>query len=101
MQARVLRARVGEDAAGTNWGGNPLRSNTARVRDYDNFIGQGVEGTIDLSGLDVSWAMWHNVWLDLKFLHRKKRGMQVSGKQSSSIFSAGIRMNLWNPNLDF
>ncbi len=101
LQARYLHAIAGENSSTENWGGNPLLDYDTRVQDYGNEIGQGVKATINLIGLDASWALWHNLWADLRFLYRGKDSNDPARNQDTKVISAGIRMNIWNPNLDF
>ena len=99
--ARLMRGRTGDDTATENWGTNPLLDYTSRVRDYGNKIGQGVGATINLVGLDVSWMLYHNLYVDAKVLLRKKDSVEDARDQSTKLFGVGLRMNIWHPNLDF
>jgi len=101
LQARFIHAYIGENTPTANWGGNPLLDYNTRVQDYGNEIGQGVAGKIDLLGLDASWTLWHNVFVDFKFLYRKKDSDDDSRDGSARVFGAGLRVNMWNPNMDF
>ncbi len=101
LQARLIHARIGDNTPAENWGSNPLLGYDTRVKDYGNEIGQGIAATIDLFGLDASWALWHNVWVDFKFLYRKKDSTDDARDLSTQVFGFGFRMNIWNPNLDF
>ncbi len=101
LQARFIHAQIGDNTPTENWGGNPLLDYNTRVQDYDNEIGQGVAARIDLFGLDASWALWHNVFVDIKFLHRKKASDDAAREASTQVFGAGLRINMWNPNMDF
>ena len=99
--ARLMRGRTGDDTATENWGTNPLLDYTSRVQDYGNKIGQGVGATINLVGLDVSWMLYHNLYVDAKVLLRKKDSVEDARDQSTKLFGVGLRMNIWHPNLDF
>ena len=101
LQARFIHARLGDNTPIQNWGSNPLLNYDTRVQDFGNEIGQGIPATIDLLGLDASWALWHNVFLDIKLLYRKKDSDDNSRDRTTQVFGAGIRMNIWNQNLDF
>jgi len=101
LQARLIHARTGDNIPTRNWGTNPLLDYNTRVQDYENEIGQGVAAKIDLFGLDASWALWHNVFVDVKFLYRKKDSEDNARDFSTKVFGAGIRINMWNPNMDF
>ena len=72
LEGRFIRAKFGEDGAGKNWGGNLLKSHESREQDYGNEIGQGITATTHLLGLDVSYMLAHNVFIDLHYFYRKK-----------------------------
>lgn len=101
LQARAIRMNVGENSPTENWGANPLLDYDARVQDYDNRIGQGVSANIDLVGVDLSWQLWHNAFVDLQFLYRKKDSRDDWRDLRSRVFGVGFRMNIWNPRHDF
>ena len=101
LQARLLHARTGDNTPTENWGSNPLLDYDTRVQDYGNEIGQGVAARINLLGLDASWSLWHNMFVDVKYLYRKKDSDDDNRDLSTQVFSAGIRLNMWNSNLDF
>lgn len=101
LTARMMRARTGENPDGENWGGNPLLSNGTRVADYGNFIGQGATATVGLAGLDASWSLYHNLYLDARFLLRRKDSVDGLRDLTTQLFSFGVRWNVWNQNLDF
>lgn len=101
FEARIMHAKTGDDTATENWGTNPLLNYTSRVKDYGNEIGQGVGATIDLVGLNASWMLYHNLYIDAKVLFRKKNSVDDARDQSTKLFGLGLRMNVWQPNLDF
>ncbi|MBX2890250.1 MAG: hypothetical protein KF734_04935 [Saprospiraceae bacterium] len=99
--ARYIHAKTGDNTSTENWGANPMISNQNRVLDYGNFTGQGVAANIDIFGFDASWMMYHNLFVDFKFLYRKKDSADDDRDLKTQIFGLGLRMNLWNANLDF
>ncbi|MDO8365271.1 MAG: hypothetical protein Q7T20_00650 [Saprospiraceae bacterium] len=101
LQARFIHVRMGENTPSENWGSNPLLDYNTRQQDYGNEIGQGVAARVNLIGFDASWTLWHNVFADFKLLYRKKDSDDNSRDLSTQILSAGVRMNMWNPNMDF
>lgn len=101
LQGRMIHAMTGENSLTENWGSDPLLSYDSRVQDYGNKIGQGLKSELWLLGLDASWSLWHNLFLDLKYLYRQKDSRDTAQTSSTQVFSAGIRLNLWNQNLDF
>ena len=101
LTGRLIYAQTGENTATENWGANPLLSNTSRMGDYGHSTGQGVGATIVLAGLDVSWELYHNLYLDLRLLLRTKDSTDNTRDLKTQLFSLGVRMNIWNPRLDF
>lgn len=101
FQARIIHSRIGENTAASNWGGDPLLNYNSRVQDYGNWIGQGIKARINLLGLDATWAFGHNLFMDLKFIYRKKDSEDDARDVNTPLFSTGFRMNMWAPNLDF
>ncbi|GAB4497627.1 MAG: hypothetical protein OHK0019_31580 [Saprospiraceae bacterium] len=101
LTARYMHANVGENTATENWGANPLLSYQNRVQDYGNETGQGVAATIDIFGLDASWMLFHNLFVDVKFLLRRKNSADDDKDLNTNVFGFGLRMNIWNENLDF
>ncbi len=101
LTARYMHADVGENTATENWGANPLLSYQNRVQDYGNETGQGVAATIDIFGVDASWMLFHNLFVDVKFLLRRKNSADDARDMKTSLWGIGLRMNIWNENLDF
>ena len=101
LAARFIHANLGENTATENWGALPLLSYTGRLQEYGNATGQGVAATLNTAGLDASWQLYHNLYVDLKVLFRHKNSMDEARDFNSKIFAMGIRMNMWPGNLDF
>ncbi len=101
LNARVFKTRLGEDTATENWGADPLRANRDRVQDYGNFIGQGVRADLTAAGLDASWRLYHNLFIDLNVLWRRKDSRDDTLDEETFIFGGGIRLNIWNQHPDF
>ncbi|MDX2133875.1 MAG: hypothetical protein SFV52_03790 [Saprospiraceae bacterium] len=98
---RLMYAKVGDDPPGENWGTNPLLDYDSRVQDYGNTIGQGIGATIALAGLDVGFQFYHNMYLDLKVLYRRKDSEDDNLDQNTLYVGAALRLNFWQPELDF
>lgn len=101
LNLRYLRAWSGEDTDTQNWGADPLRANRDRVQDYGNFIGQGVKNDLQLAGLDASWELYHNLFIDFNLLWRQKNSRDDLRDQSTLAIGGGIRLNIWRQSLDF
>ena len=101
LTARFMHADTGENTAEQNWGANPLLGYGSRVQDFGNFTGQGVAATVDLFGLNASWMLYHNLYVDLTILLRNKNSTDDTRDLTTNVFGVGLRMNIWNQNLDF
>jgi hypothetical protein len=101
LQARALHIKTADNTPGENWGSDPLLNYDTRVQDYGNAIGQGVGAAITLLGVEASWALCHNLWVDARVLYRQKNSDDPLLDARTQLFGAGIRMNIWPQNLDF
>ncbi len=101
LTARYIHSDLGENTPTENWGANPLLSYQGRVQDFGNETGQGVAASLDIFGLDVSWMLYHNLFVDFKYLLRNKDSDDDARDLKTSLWGIGLRMNIWNENLDF
>lgn len=101
LEGRLIHAQSGEDEPGKNWGGNILLNYRYRVQDYDNFTGQGIGATTTLLGLELSYELHHNIFLDLHYFYRKKTSELPQRNQLDSYIGAGFRMNVGKMKMDF
>ncbi len=101
LNARYVHADLGENSATQNWGANPLLANGSRVQDYGNFTGQGVAAGVDILGLDASWMLYHNLFVDLRWFLRQKNSADDALDLKTDLWGIGLRMNIWNDNPDF
>ncbi len=101
IEARMISAVFGEDTAEENWGNNILLSYDTRVQDYGNEIGQGIQARTLLAGLDVSFMLRHNLFLDVKGFYRTKDSQVDELDQKVFYFGGGVRMNIAPQRMDF
>lgn len=101
LETRFIAATVGEDTRTANWGNNVLLPHTTRVQDYGNEIGQGVGADILIAGIDISYQLWHNVFLDVNYFYRRKTSDDPSLSNTVSFFGGGLRMNIARQRWDF
>ncbi len=101
MTGRLLFAQAGENPDSENIGANPLLGNSSRQDDYGNFIGQGIQSDIWLAGLDISWQLYHNLFVETRVLLRQKNSADPLRSQDTGFFTLGLRWNVWNKTLDF
>ncbi len=101
LEGRFIRAEFGEDGPGENWGGDLLKSHNTREQSYDNEIGQGIAATTSLLGLDVTYGLAHNVFIDLHYFYRKKDSEDDKLDDSTQYFGGGVRINIGKQRMDF
>lgn len=101
LEGRLMRVNMGEDAPGQNWGNNILLNHETRLQEYGNEIGQGVGTYIATAGIDLSYALAHNVFFDLQYFTRTKRSDLTARNNNLSYFGAGLRINLPRLRMDF
>ena len=101
VEGRIISAKAGEDTPTENWGSNILTPHATRFQDYGNETTQGVTANILLAGLDVSYQLFHNAYLDLHFFYRKKDSEDNALDLNTTYIGGGFRMNITSPNLDF
>lgn len=101
FEGRAIRAEIGDDPSGQNWGGNLLLPHTTRVQEYGNEIGQGTPGTIDLQGIEISYQPFHRVILEFSWLNRRKNSTDDTLDKTTSYFGLGLRVNVGKVRWDF
>ena len=101
LTGRLIWSGSGDNPRGENYGANPLLGNDSRIADYGNFTGQGAAATTWFAALDASWQWYHNMYLDLKILFRRKNSADERLDLETRLLTLGIRMNMWNRDFDF
>jgi len=101
IEARLIRANIGEDAPGVNWGNNILLDHDTRVQEYGNNTGQGVAANLTLAGLDLSFMAAHNVFIDLQYFYRNKTSEDPLRNNRVQYIGGGIRVNMARMRMDF
>ena len=101
LEAKVIYTEQGLDSAGANFGANPFRFYTDRLRDYGYKIGSGILAkNLFLSGT-ITYELSPNVFLDLNAIIRKYKRADVTSSFDSNIFNASLRINLGRREFDF
>jgi len=103
IEAQFLFAIQGRDTSNSNWGANifiPTATNNIETV-YGNHVGQGVKTRLVNFQLRVSYMIKHNLFADLVFGTRKTTSDLAAFNSSSTIFQAGIRMNIARKSFAF
>lgn len=101
INARAIFANYGEDNDNSNWGKNLLRSNDFREQEYGNSIGQGIRTTSSIFGMDLSYQLSHNVFLDAYYFSRNLDSFLNERDQEIAYFGGGFRVNINRQRMDF
>ncbi len=101
FDARLIWIEQGQDRGDSNFGTNLLRSYQSREDNYGNEIGQGVASNTLLFGLDLSYQLFHNVFLEAHYFYRRRTADLPQLEQQTQYFGGGIRMNIARQSLDF
>jgi hypothetical protein len=101
FDGRFLAMNYGEDTATENWGKSVLLSYQSRVQDFGNEIGQGVGTNTIIIGLDASYQIYHNMYLDAHFFYRKMDSENDALDNTTNYIGGGFRMNIGKSRMDF
>ena len=101
LKGKLIRARSGADRDSTNWGGNVLLDNRERERDYGNQLRQGVATELLVAELIASYQVWHNIFVDLRYLHRGRSASETGLDEQNRFASLALRWNIRQRNYDF
>ena len=86
----------GTDPPGRNYGGNPLKNYEDRLRDYDNFIGQGRKRVVTYADLRLTYMLKHNFFLEGRFLNRMQDSQFIPDSYNFTVANFSIRWNAPN-----
>lgn len=101
IDARLFLMNYGEDEDDANWGNNINLSHNTRIMDFGNDLGQGIGTNTVLFGLDLSYQLFHNGFIDLHFLYRKQDSDLEELSRTTSYIGGGFRLNVRNRRFEF
>ncbi len=101
IYARAIYYNQGLDSAGINFGGNIFRDYTTRSSNDGFKIAGGKKGSCFNGVLQVSYEWRQNLNFDLALLQRSYELAGVSGRTSTTMVTAGVRLNMFKRNYDF
>jgi hypothetical protein len=104
MEGKIIYYKQGLDSAGINFGSNIFESYLTRPRDYGFSIGSGAPAKcLNVSGY-VSYEWKENLSFDLSIQYRNYSVNDPSHtyhSTSSTMFSAGVRLNMFRRQYDY
>ncbi|MDF9795195.1 hypothetical protein OKW21_000458 [Catalinimonas alkaloidigena] len=101
LQAKLIGAQYGGDTLNSNWGHNILLDNRTKERDYNNTLGQGVENNLLIADFIASYQLWHNMFIDLRYLHRSRQNDLLPEAETTNFTSIALRWNIRQRYYDF
>lgn len=103
LSSRFEFSRKGEDPNDTtNWGGNPIKDyDMFKPREFGNTIGQGVTANTFYFDLVATYEPWHNVFIDLTYVFRKKKSVDVTRNMLTHYLNLNLRWSIPYKRYDF
>lgn len=101
IESVLIFAKKGEDLASENYGGNILKTYETRIKDFDNTLGQGDKNDIRQFKFEASYALHHNLYLDLDFIRRIQDSEIDNRDLNTTYLGLGLRLNIARQRLDY
>ena len=102
LEARIIYNRQGLDSNGLNFGSNIFLNYDTRPREYGFKIGSGIPATSVNAYAAVSYEIKENLFLELSAMYRTYTVHDIIPTTSSStMFTAGIRLNMFRRQYDY
>ena len=90
----------GLDSAGKNFGGNIFRDYTTRTMNEGFKIGSGDKATVLNAYLQVSYEIRENIFFEISGQYRHYKTLKIPAATTTTLFSAGVRINMFNRRYD-
>jgi hypothetical protein len=90
----------GLDSAGKNFGGNIFRDYTTRTMNEGFKIGSGDKATVLNAYLQVSYEIRENIFFEISGQYRRYKTLRIPAATTTTLFSAGVRINMFNRRYD-
>lgn len=81
----------GKDNPGTNWGGNIMKPGYQPMQEYNNAVGQGIKTTTLLAIINISYQLFHNLFLEARYMWRNEQSNLLNNTDGYA--TIGIRWN--------
>ena len=102
VQAKLIVFRQGLDTAASDYGSNIFILNGNRASDYGFTTTHGVRSTGANASLWIGYEVLENLFIDVSMMYRKlsvPAAAQLA--QKSSLFSIGLRLNMFRREYDY
>ena len=78
-----------------------LLDNRTRQQEYGNELGQGIATTLTIGDLTASYQLWHNIFVDLRYLYRLQDASAINLNQKTNFLSFSLRVNIDRIRYDY
>ncbi|MEN7550183.1 hypothetical protein AAG747_19845 [Rapidithrix thailandica] len=89
-----MYTKTGEDGEGENWGADLSKDYNTRQQDVGNTIGQGISTKIAYVDLNVSYMLFHNLFLDFQQTFRNFNSEDDTRDLNTSFTNFSLRWNI-------
>ncbi len=101
INSKTIYYNQGLDSNGVNFGANPFNDYQTRPKDDGFKVGSGNKATCINTILQLSYEFKQNLFFDLCFQYRNFKTHDIPSQASSTMISAGVRLNMLRRNYDF
>ncbi|WP_460558661.1 capsule assembly Wzi family protein [Ferruginibacter profundus] len=101
INAKAIYYYQGLDSGGVNFGGNIFKNYTTRTKNTGFEVGSGNKATCLNAMLQVSYEWKENLYFDLSLQYRDYKTANKTGQSNTTMFSAGVRLNMFKRDYDF
>lgn len=91
----------GLDSTNKNFGGNIFRDYTTRTANDGFKIGSGNKTTVLNTYLQVSYEIRENIFFEVTGLYRREQNLLSPTTNTTTLFTGGVRINMFNRRYDY
>lgn len=101
LVGKLVMIKTGRDPVGANYGGDILKLNTTRTKEFGNTIGQGISNDILFATFTASWQVKHNLFLEGTGVIRNSSSDLAAYNYNSTISTLALRWNIAQRTYEF
>ena len=91
----------GLDTPGKNFGGDIFKNYVTRSGEDGFFVGNGNKAKCVNAFIGVSYELRQNLFLEASYQGRKYTVANSQGNSNTSLFTAGVRLNIFKRHYDY